>query len=480
MLSINVTQTNDNNSYFLAFTDSNGPGRTLRTGGIAYNPYKDEVQVSSILSSGACEFGSVSGNGAGLSHLRSDELNFSWITLGSAALALGSATTTLAGLTSVTSNSFIGDLTGEASSAYKVSLSSKNVFTHGVLNYLAFSDLSTQAPFSDTNLLQYYTGLHFNEFQAELNSPNLRLSGNAVVGGLGIGNTLPIPYCKIDLGNSFGSGDAARKLALYYDGTYFAGFGMSGNTMEFSVDRTTGQAPQMVLKGNGRVGIGTTSPATALEVAGTIMSSHLRVYDGLEAGSGYDPNRYGAVQIVESAGTSMVGYVRAGHYVVASGFLAGSNDFAIAGWSLAGTGVRLVQGAFAWTSTSDERTKDITNELSNVLEKLSGIRCVRFRYKTDCEKDMYGRCQYERDRIGFIAQDVQSAFPEAVHISAGLLGLTYQDMIVVNTAALKELMVDVKELRARVKRLEDARPWFRGHARTRQIEERLRRLEEQK
>jgi exonuclease VII small subunit len=69
-------------------------------------------------------------------------------------------------------------------------------------------------------------------------------------------------------------------------------------------------------------------------------------------------------------------------------------------------------------------------------------------------------------------------FPEAVHDSAGVLGVTYQDMIVVNTAAMKELMAEVQELRTRVKRLEDARPWFRGHARDRQIEERLRRLEQ--
>jgi hypothetical protein len=69
-------------------------------------------------------------------------------------------------------------------------------------------------------------------------------------------------------------------------------------------------------------------------------------------------------------------------------------------------------------------------------------------------------------------------FPEAVHDSNGELGLTYQDMIVVNTAAIKELALDNETLRARVKRLEDARPWFRGHARARQIEERLLRLEQ--
>jgi hypothetical protein len=228
------------------------------------------------------------------------------------------------------------------------------------------------------------------------------------------------------------------------------------------------------------VGIGTIIPNVKLEVAGTIMSSHLRVYDGLEAGSAYDPNRYGSIQVVEPAGTSMIGYVRAGNYVIASGFLPGTNDFAIAGWSLGvgHIGVKLVYGATAWTSTSDERAKDIKGELTSVLQKLSGIRCVRFRYKTDCQKDKYGKCQYGRDRIGFIAQDVQKVFPEAVHDSNGELGLTYQDMIVVNTAAMKELVAENETLRARVKRLEDARPWFRGLNRERDLETRLDSLEQ--
>jgi hypothetical protein len=91
---------------------------------------------------------------------------------------------------------------------------------------------------------------------------------------------------------------------------------------------------------------------------------------------------------------------------------------------------------------------------------------------------MYGRCKYTRQRIGFLAQDVQRVYPESVHKSAGLLGLTYQDMIVVNLAAIKELALENEALRNRVKRLEDARPWFRGHARDREIEERLRRLEQ--
>lgn len=183
----------------------------------------------------------------------------------------------------------------------------------------------------------------------------------------------------------------------------------------------------------------------------------------------------------------MLSFVRAGNYALVMGYPASSNDFVISPWNTAevGNGVRLTPGAVAWTSTSDERTKTIESELTGVLPKIAEVRCVRYRYKTDCLKDKYGRCQYDRSRIGFIAQDVQKVFPEAVHDSGGVLGLTYQDIIVVNTAAIKELTLENETLRARVKRLEDARPWFRGLNRERQqrwamrdLEERLLRLEE--
>ena len=241
-----------------------------------------------------------------------------------------------------------------------------------------------------------------------------------------------------------------------------------GNVSDFSIKTTQNSSPQFVIDTSGNVGIGITSPSAKLDVNG---ASFLR--GTVNTGGGYDPTRYGSVQCVDTAGQSLIGYVRAGHHAVVSGFIAGTNDFTIAGWYIGGAGVKLVSGATAWTATSDERTKDIKSELTDVLAKLSGIRCVRYRYKTDCRKDKYGKCQYERERIGFIAQDVQKVFPEAVHDSGGELGLTYQDMIVVNTSAIKELCEENETLKTRLDSLEqrllriENPPWFRGTKRER-------------
>jgi hypothetical protein len=61
--------------------------------------------------------GAHSGSGAGLTSIPNSALTNSSVTVGTTAIALGASSTTLAGLTSVTSTSFVGALTGNASTA---------------------------------------------------------------------------------------------------------------------------------------------------------------------------------------------------------------------------------------------------------------------------------------------------------------------------------------------------------------------------
>jgi len=58
-----------------------------------------------------------SGSGANLTNIPNGALTNSSVTIGSTSISLGSTATTLAGLTSVTSTTFVGDLTGNASTA---------------------------------------------------------------------------------------------------------------------------------------------------------------------------------------------------------------------------------------------------------------------------------------------------------------------------------------------------------------------------
>jgi hypothetical protein len=68
-------------------------------------------------------------------------------------------------------------------------------------------------------------------------------------------------------------------------------------------------------------------------------------------------------------------------------------------------GVKLVNGATSWTTQSDERKKDIIEPITSAVDKVLTLRAVIGKYKTDEDGVR---------RSFLIAQDVQSALPEAV------------------------------------------------------------------
>ena len=92
-------------------------------------------------------------------------------------------------------------------------------------------------------------------------------------------------------------------------------------------------------------------------------------------------------------------------------------------------GVRLALGGTSWASDSDERVKDIIEPITNAAEKVSTLRAVIGKYKTDEEGTR---------RAFLIAQDVQAVLPEAVFDEQGTLMLAYTDTIPLLVAAIKE------------------------------------------
>ena len=114
-------------------------------------------------------------------------------------------------------------------------------------------------------------------------------------------------------------------------------------------------------------------------------------------------------------------------------------------------GVYLAAGGGSWSSYSDERTKDIEENITDALVKVNKLRAVIGKYKTDEDGTR---------RSFLIAQDFLNNFPEAVDIPKEVLpkfegdvveqndkyGLSYTDVIPLLVASIKELSTKVTVL----------------------------------
>jgi hypothetical protein len=113
-------------------------------------------------------------------------------------------------------------------------------------------------------------------------------------------------------------------------------------------------------------------------------------------------------------------------------------------------GVRLANGGTSWASDSDERVKDIIEPITDAANKVSTLRAVIGKYKTDEEGIR---------RSFLIAQDVQAVLPEAVVAQPdeiGTLSLAYTDVIPLLVAAIKEQQALITTLTDRITALEQA------------------------
>jgi hypothetical protein len=99
-------------------------------------------------------------------------------------------------------------------------------------------------------------------------------------------------------------------------------------------------------------------------------------------------------------------------------------------------GVYMTYGGTSWLANSDERMKKNINSLELGLEQIKALRPVRFDYKNDESE--------ESARVGFIAQEVLSTLPHAVHApedSEKMMGVSVAEMIPVLVKAIQELEV---------------------------------------
>lgn len=202
----------------------------------------------------------------------------------------------------------------------------------------------------------------------------------------------------------------------------------------------------------GRVGIGTPAPQHTLEIQGapgTVVLSTLNQV-GAIAWSGRRFDR-------DSSEKWFIGMSNADDKLLFRR-TASSNDMVIDEAGLVGIGTdnpgyklevngdaAKTSGGTVWINSSDERLKDITGEYQRGLDAITSLRPVTFFYKHGNPRGL----PTHEENIGFIAQQVEEVFPEAV--SEGKDGYLDFNMHPVNVAvvnAIKELKAENNALKA--------------------------------
>lgn len=119
-------------------------------------------------------------------------------------------------------------------------------------------------------------------------------------------------------------------------------------------------------------------------------------------------------------------------------------------YTLAVSGTAAKTGGGSWTNLSDRRLKDIQGQYSKGLTEIVALQPVMFTYK----KDNPLQLESDKQQIGFVAQDVQTIFPEAVsENSSGYLDFNMHPVNVALVNAVKELKTENDKLKTTLNEL---------------------------
>jgi hypothetical protein len=246
-------------------------------------------------------------------------------------------------------------------------------------------------------------------------------------GNVGIGATSPRNSSRVTID---GTNDATSKISLYRSDTGSAlqvGSNYIGTWSNSVFEFYTNAAERMRIDSSGNLLVGATAPPF----------SNANFADGSTYVNG---NAF----INNSSGTSQYN-VRFDGY----------SDQLFVVWSNGNTqsnSIYYAYGGTAWVNSSDEALKDIIEPITNAVDKVSQLRSVIGKYKTE----------EEGARHPFlIAQDVQKVLPEAVYLNKSrvegepdTLGVGYTDVIPLLVAAIQEQQAIITDLKSRIEALE--------------------------
>jgi len=263
----------------------------------------------------------------------------------------------------------------------------------------------------------------------------------SAAGNVGIGTTTPDINLRVsgtyaEMGTLDGTVDS-RLASTSGGGAGIVGT-YSNNPMTFYSNGTE----RMRISALGNVGIGTSNPdsfyGNAVPLA-VVKNQNAVTTFGIANGTsgslaftqiamvGGTSNSFANLQLADNSGSPYF-QLTTGSAVSGISMIANSN------------GVKLAINGTSWTSLSDARLKDIIEPITNAASKVSTLRSVIGKFKTEADGVR---------RPFLMAQDVQAVLPEAVNVAKdaiGTLELSYTDVIPLLVAAINELTARITNL----------------------------------
>ncbi len=269
---------------------------------------------------------------------------------------------------------------------------------------------------------------------------------NKTSGNVGIGVTAPAQKLDVNgVGQFSGNTQIGNGIlqGYYGDGTNLAirAYNAAGSDIYFQT--YNGAATNMIIKHNGRVGIGNTSPQAKLDIT-TNTTGWGGWYTAIEFSQGAHS------AIIHPGGGLLFGLHSDRHFYWAD-TIGGKYVMELD----ANAGNLWVLNTI--TAGSDARLKKNVVPLKNVLPKLEQINGVYFEWNELARKTELKKGQ---KHIGLIAQDLQKVYPELVvpiktpDQQEEYLAVDYEKFTAVLLQAVKELKGEVDSLNERIKILE--------------------------
>jgi hypothetical protein len=307
--------------------------------------------------------------------------------------------------------------------------------TTGLAAFKATNNQGSYAWYVDSSADKF----HLYDFTDSANRITLDGAGNVGIGTTTPGTNLTIRSAgstNIELRDDNGTasfhriatgGQNGQNLTLTFDqgGTGASHFKIRGN----------GTSERIRINDSGKVGIGTTSPTTALHAESSSDENKRAVRVA------YNSSYYGEMVQQGAAGTLFRQYGGANFKWNSGGtdyMLLATNNLHVAGSVTANS-----------SSVSDERFKDNIQTVTGALDKVKGLRGVTYKWNKGSRKD--------QTDYGVIAQEVETVMPEIVHDMTMPL-LTNDEETVYKTvdySRLSAVLINaIKELEAKVAALE--------------------------